>query len=232
MTRVLLYSSGLDSYCAAWLWRPDLCLYVDLGTGYNAPEIRLLGHAPAATRTTSLDLSPWERPEDRIIPLRNLMLACVAAQYGETIAMAATAGDRVLDKTPTFASMTSHLLTWLWQPQHWTEGKTVDLVLPVKHLSKSELVRAALDAGADPADIGSRTWSCYTPTAEGTECGACKPCARKWVALVANGCPPTADAADHVRRHYLPAIRDGSWDRGPAEAEDVITALRRAGRLT
>jgi len=193
--------------------------------------VRLQSHNPPGVLSiVALDLQRWERP-DGIIPLRNLLLVSIAAQYGSDIALAATAGDRVLDKTPEFAERAGELLSWLWQPQHWTGGKRVTVRLPVKHLSKAALVRAAVAAGADPARIAGDTFSCYTPTSEGAECGACKPCARKWVALLAADCAPSTDAREYVREHYLSAIEAGTWDRGDAERDDVLHALNLARSL-
>lgn len=221
MTKVLLYSGGLDSMCARFLWNPDVLLYINMGTKYTDAEQSRL---PTTVQTETLDLSPWER-SDGIIPNRNLILCAIATNYGNHIALAATAGDRVLDKSTEFAEQASTLLSYLWQPQHWTSGKDIKIELPVKHLSKLQLVQQALQAGATPLELGS-SWSCYTPV-NNTECGACKPCCRKWVALAAAGYPDvTVDASKAVKTHYLPAIKNGTWDRGKAEADAVLQALK------
>lgn len=225
MTRVLLYSGGLDCYCLAHLWPPDVLLHVDMGTAYGKRETARLHRQPLPLglplTKARLPLAAWERP-DLIIPGRNLHLLLVAAQYGDTLALAATAGDRVLDKSSEFAARASDLLTYLWRPQHWTEGKQVEVVLPGKHLTKTELVQRALAAGAPPDGL-TGTWSCYGDGKR--ECGACKPCARKWVALVLNDVQPAVDCRPYVAAHF-DALTEG---RGPTEHGDVLAALTLTG---
>lgn len=231
--KVLLYSGGLDSYCAAYVWHPDTLLHVDMGTAYGIQELEKLHKAPLPVTVVDLDLVAWER-EDKIIPMRNLLLVTLASVYGDQVGLAATKGDRVLDKSQGFALLATNVLSYLWQPQHWTVGRdAVDVVLPVKHLTKTQLVREALSIGAPPEGMWRDTFSCYTPNMAGAECGECKPCARKWVALKANVLiSPNMDAGEYVLREYWPAILNGGWDRGAEEATDVITALRFAGRIT
>lgn len=218
-TRVLLYSGGMDSWCLRHLWQPDVCLYVDMGTLYADEELATLDADVVVLDAKAL--GQWEHA-NAIIPLRNLLLVTLAAQYGGNegsvqVAMAATAGDRSLDKSPPFAHRASELLTWLWSPQWWTPGKAVDVVLPVKDLTKAELVGRYLAAGGDPQAL-LRSFSCYTPTLHGKPCGACKPCARRWVALACNGIQSTPDCRDYVAQHLLATARG-------AEDADVRRAL-------
>lgn len=228
MTKVLLYSAGQDSWCARYLWKPDVCLYVDMGTGYTELEKQRLDDA---VEIAQLPLAQWELP-DKIIPLRNLLLVCVAAQYGGNagsvqVALAATSGDRPLDKSEDFATRGSEFLTWLWGPQRWTPGKRVDIVLPFKDLSKAQLVGAYLDAGGDLQALRNRSVSCYTPTSAGP-CGRCKACARRWVAFAANGVPSTPDCRNYIIGAILPGIKNGT-DVRKQENADVLTALDRTG---
>lgn len=223
-TKVLLYSAGQDSWCLRHLWKPDVCLYVDMGTEYTALERDRLD---PGVDIAALPLDRWELP-DKIIPLRNLMLVCLAAQYGGNdgrvqVALAATAGDRPRDKGDEFAERATDLLTWLWGPQRWTTGKEVEVVLPAKHLSKAGLVREYVAAGGDVDALRDRSVSCYTPTA-GQPCGACKACARRWVAFAANGIPSRPDCRAYVTQHVLPGILAGADDR-EGENADVLTAL-------
>lgn len=223
MTKVLLYSSGMDSVAMDFLWKPDVRLYVDMGTAYAEQEKALL---PADAVVVPLPLKQFERP-DGIIPLRNLMLVAVAAQFGTEVGMAATKGDRVLDKSFRFASLASDLMSFLWSEQHWTPGKKVKVALPLKLLSKREIVAAYLEAGGDGEVLASRTFSCYAPTASGAHCGACKPCYRKWVALTCNGISAGYSARAYIEQHILPAIKDGTFGRGD-EGKDVLDALTHA----
>lgn len=90
--KVLLYSGGMDSWLIDKIWKPDVKLYVDMGTKYSQEEIKRL---PADVVVEKLDLSKWER-EDKIIPLRNMYLIGIATNYGNEICLGATAGDRCL----------------------------------------------------------------------------------------------------------------------------------------
>ena len=114
--KVLLYSGGMDSWLIDKLWKPDIRLYVDMNTRYSKEEMKRL---PDDTIIERLDLSKWER-EDKIIPLRNMYLIGIATNYGDEICLGATAGDRVLDKSPVFAELYEDLLGYLYQKQHWT----------------------------------------------------------------------------------------------------------------
>lgn len=221
MTKVLLYSGGMDSEAARLLWAPDVLLYVDMGTCYTTAELARL---PDGVLVEQLPLARWERP-DGIIPMRNLLLVAIASIYGDQVGLAATAGDRVLDKSPEFAAMAGVILSHLWAPQHWTEGKRVDVVLPVKHLTKSAMVvTVVVEHGEAGARALAATFSCYQPTEDGAECGTCKPCTRKWVAFAASGWawllgPWAATARATVAAMDLP------HDRGPDEVADVRAAL-------
>ena len=81
MTKVLLYSGGMDSWLIDKLWKPDVKLCVNMHTKYSAQEIKNL---PEDVIIEELDLSKWERP-DAIIPLRNLYLVMLASNYGDEI---------------------------------------------------------------------------------------------------------------------------------------------------
>ena len=105
--KVLLYSGGMDSWLIDKIWKPDVKLYVDMNTKYSQEEIKRL---PSDVIIDKLDLSKWER-EDKIIPLRNMYLIGIASNYGNEICLGATAGDRVLDKSPVFADIYEQLLS-------------------------------------------------------------------------------------------------------------------------
>jgi 7-cyano-7-deazaguanine synthase len=226
--RVLLLSGGMDSLALDLLWKPDVRLYVDMGTRYAAAERRALSRLDLAIQTVMLPLDRFELP-DGIIPLRNLMLCAIAAQFGDSIALAATAGDRVLDKSEPFAWLTSELLSYLWKRQHWTDGKSVHVALPTKSLSKRELVKRYIDEGGDPLWLAERSLSCYEPSRDDTPCGICKPCLRKWVAFAANGIEIrekwAARARAEVVDEIVPQIKRGTYDRSPSESRDVLDAI-------
>jgi 7-cyano-7-deazaguanine synthase len=53
-----------------------------------------------------------------------------------------------------------------------TEGRGFRIHTPLSAMSKADIVRAAIGAGA-PLEL---TWSCYDPTPAGRPCGACDSC--------------------------------------------------------
>lgn len=221
MAKVLLFSGGLDSYALRHLWKPDLSLYVNLGTEYAPVEMAKLDHRTTVYNFTSLQM--FERP-DRIIPLRNLFLVSIAAQFGNEIALAATAGDRVLDKSFRFASQVGKILTLLMN-DYWSDRRgDYEVVLPVKDLTKRQLVARYVEAGGDPHELADRSFSCYSPTRDLKACGQCKPCFRKWVAFKLNGFDIEPNSKAYIEAEILPQILGGQYGRADEEAE-ILEAI-------
>lgn len=220
-TKVLLFSGGLDSYALRYLWEPDLSLYINLGTEYSAVEMTKLDRE--VTILNFPGLLTFERP-DKIIPLRNLFLIGIAAQYGQEIALAATAGDRVLDKSYRFAAKTSSLLSLLMN-DYWSDRRgQYEVVLPVKNLTKRQLIATYIDAGGDPLELAEQSFSCYTPTPDMKACGRCKPCFRKWVAFKLNGFEIEPNSKPYIEAEILPQILAGRYGRAEEEAE-ILEAI-------
>lgn len=226
---VLLYSGGLDSFIAAALLTPDTLLHVAMGGRYSTAETGHLTRPPGCPEpvTIHLPIGRWER-EDLIVPGRNAFLVLAAANYGDTVHLAATAGDRVTDKDDEFAARLNHLLAHIYAPQWWLPtGRPVEVRLPFKRWTKREMVAEYLRRGL-PAAALLDTFSCYAPTGDGDtlrECGRCKPCMRKWVALAANGVTPRVDASDAARE----AVDRGDFNDRGAELADVTAALAAPG---
>lgn len=225
MKKVLLYSGGMDSWLISKIWDPDVLLYVDMCTKYSKAEIERL---PKDVIIEKLDLSKWERP-DGIIPLRNLYLIMIAANYGDEICLGATAGDRVLDKSFEFAEKASDLLSFLYSKQHWTEGRTIKVNLDFKNLTKKELLIRYLNQGGSLAEAANNSFSCYEPILDGSgrwsECWQCKPCFRKYVAFKILGYDFGA-RIDRLVKEYLdieiiPSILAGSYGRADEE-KDIL----------
>lgn len=229
--KVLLYSGGLDSHCAAWIWKPDLCLYVHTGAPYEAWELenirsRLTVPAPMLEIDGTCLLPHMHG--DFVIPQRNAFLVLHAAYYGNTIAMAVTEGDgaSATDKDHYFRDRMTMLLQRLWS--RTATSSPVELVLPWKLRTKAELVRMALEAGM-PREDAIATPSCYLP--DGGDCGTCKACVRKWIALEVNGIhwAMRERAAASVSDETIAAAQAGQYRL--REGADTLKALRRVGRL-
>lgn len=198
--KVLLFSGGTDSVMAAYLYKPDILLHIDVAGSYSIGdevaahavhrEFSFLYNLPLTTIRAHC-LAGFERRDDKILPLRNLYFVMLASHYGDTIILGAMGGDRVLDKSYEFASLTSELLSYLYSEQHWCIGRDIKIELPMKKFTKVEVMRQYLAANG-PITALLEASSCYAPNVlapkrEGWHCGWCKSCLRKWVAMECNG---------------------------------------------
>lgn len=235
-TKVLLFSGGSDSVLISYLYKPDFLVYVNMHTRYSEEEIKKIKNSIFADKVKVIDfpfLGQYER-EDAIIPLRNLYLPMVicnefkAEDYGDLdICLGATAGDRVLDKSPKFAEMTSELLTYLYEPQHWIpEGRKIRINIDYKKYTKTEMLKLYKDQGGDINQLMKESFSCYDPI-DGEECwcrnGICKPCFRKYIAYKLNGAyfKPEIDVSvcEAIKAEILPSIEAGTYGRAEEEKE-------------
>jgi 7-cyano-7-deazaguanine synthase in queuosine biosynthesis len=237
MKKILLYSGGLDSYLIKELWKPDLLLYIDVNSKYSLGE-RVHFTCQSSTYDNlvidELDLGKWER-EDLIIPLRNMYLIMWATNYadeeGAEICIGATAGDRVYDKSESFVSMFEPVLNYLYQPQHWTNGKTFRINIDYKSKTKHQILKEYLDQGGTLEDAFNNSLSCYNPTwtdGKVAPCWKCKPCFRKFVAFALMGMKFDDLLLDtvipYINENILPLIKAGTYGRGEEE-HDVLKVL-------
>lgn len=228
--KVLLYSGGMDSWLIRQIWKPDISLYVDMNTRYSQEEISRL---PSDVIVERLDLSKWERP-DAIIPLRNLYLLALATNYGNHICIGATAGDRVLDKSFEFRDRLQDLLNYLYQKQHWTEERKIQLCFDFKNWTKTKLLREYLNRGGSIEKAFHSSFSCYNPN-NGRECWECKPCFRKFIAFALNGMVFPDDVSyrvlNYIEREILPSIKSGTYGRGQEEENEILQVLTMYERI-
>lgn len=185
-TRIILFSSGMDSYILKKVYdfSDEECLFVNLGTKENKIEEKLIDEAFPDTNKVALPLINYELP-NKIIPFRNHYLALLAANYGNHIYFAFTAGDTTKDKDYVFKSQIENILNYFSQDTEkiWKQGPFV-VHMPFKDMTKTEIVKAYLEKGFDPYLLLRNSSSCY----EGHEraCGKCRSCLRKFVALTLN----------------------------------------------
>jgi len=220
--KVLLYSGGMDSVAARVLWKPDVLLYVNTGNEYGWAERRKL---PPECELAECKVPCAKEYGEGIVPARNLVLVAVASQWGRRVGLAATAGDRVKDKDETFAERAGGVLSHIWD-DYWNAERpyTVAVELPVKHLTKRQLLAECAAHGVDLDKMARESLSCYTPKKAGGECGHCKACFRKWVAFRLHGVKLPYDAEPYIRTMILPMIRLGKYGRGEEE-QDILEAL-------
>lgn len=237
MKKVLLYSGGMDSWLMSKLWKPDIKLYVDMKTRYSENELARIRKEPDV-QVVEFPLGQWER-EDAIIPLRNLYLAMVACNVTGSedveILIGATAGDRVLDKSPEFVNKATDLLSYLYTPQHWIlEGKKVRVCIDYKQYTKTDLLKMFKEQGGDLEEAFTRSFSCYNPV-DGHECWHCKPCFRKFTAFSEAGYEFSDDVArtvcSYIKTDILPGIEAGTYGRGEKEEHDIVDVYNKYKHL-
>jgi 7-cyano-7-deazaguanine synthase len=178
--RVLLFSGGVDSFCAYYYLNKPQTVYFDLRTRYSHKELKYIKNAfPNTIIDDSLDLRSREIGDKAYVPFRNLLIACQAAHYSDTIIIAGLKDDKVSDKNEEVFVEMSCLLSKM-------EGRQINVTSPFWQHTKAEVVRWYLeDFGGTPSDLVN-TVSCYSATST-SYCGQCPCCFRKWCALTTNG---------------------------------------------
>lgn len=180
MSEVILYSGGMDSVIVSHLHPDAKKVYFDMKSRYSEAEMATLEDDVIIDET--FDFSKLER-DDAIIPYRNMYLVTRACDYGDVIYVGATEGDRSNDKDKRFFELASYVINHM-NASWWGDGHEKRFEYPLKDLTKSECVQTYLNAGGDPQRLID-SFSCYTPV-ENKQCGNCKPCVRKFGALLLN----------------------------------------------
>lgn len=187
MVKVLLYSGGLDSYCLNYIIKPDIRLYIDIGTKESINEITTIEKSGIKVEFVKFkELSKFELP-NKIIPFRNCFFVLLASQYGDEIYLASTYGDTTKDKDYVFKAQIEAILNYFASDQDKINIKCshYEVKLPFKELTKSEIVREYIKLGGNIQSLLKYSRSCYMPINE-KECGRCRSCLRKAVALAKN----------------------------------------------
>ena len=175
MRVVQLYSGGLDSYIISKLIHPDVKLYFNYGTEQNKLEMSKL---PDDVIIKDLPIGEYTQ-DDGIctIPLRNLIFASIAVNYGEEIIIGGLKSDLHFDKKPEFARQATLLFNSVLEKER--QPKTVKISIPFSEYTKTDLIVDYLNAGYSIDDLDKYSWSCHTPE-NGKPCTHCQACvARK-----------------------------------------------------
>lgn len=191
MARVLMFSSGLDSFILkeVYKFKNDECLYIDTQTEESQNEINLVQRNFPGVRIITFPLVQWEL-ENKIIPFRNNIMAFIGAQYANEIFFAFTLGDTTKDKDYIFKAQMEGMLNYF----HLDKDKIASLIdknlpyiiqMPFKHMTKTEMVALYLDQGGSIYGLLTKSRSCYA--ALELSCGKCRSCIRRYVALKLNG---------------------------------------------
>lgn len=226
--KVLLYSGGMDSWLIRKLWKPDLCLYVDMKTEYSEIEKSRL---PEDVKVVELPLQQFSLPNS-IIPLRNLylfMTACNVTEFEDAqICLGALNGDRINDKTKKFVDLLNPLLQYLYEPQQSQPGKNVEVVLPYKDMSKRELLTEYVSQGGILREVWENSFSCYHPV-NNRPCLNCKACFRKAIPFIVAGMEFKTEEKEAIKKFLddkvLTDMDNYTKDKGK-EGEDCLQAIQ------
>lgn len=204
--RVILFSGGLDSFMTWWALKDEnpVCVYFGLNHKYQNKELQAIEKLEArvpklkVTRDFNLDLSDYEE-EDSYIPLRNLFLIQLASFYGDEVYITVQAGEQTIpDRKPANLTKAGKLIELIG-------GKDYFKVIPYfTNLTKTEMVKKYIEFHQGNPNFLKLTSSCYN----GSNCGDCPACFRRWVALSLNSIddyymvPPwkTQTARNYVER--------------------------------
>lgn len=179
--KVLLYSGGLDSSCAWWVLGRPAALYC--GGSFGPARHANLGEMAAienqleispefrrALNIMEFDFRPFMREGEYRMPREMICAQLAWARGFDTIQIAYTKDDGVSE-------------SWAaTQAENYGAAvgmKGFRVEFPVRHLTKRELVRQALKAGAPPGFLRA-SHSCLNAS---TACGKCKSCKQRKAAL-------------------------------------------------
>ena len=209
---VILFSGGMDSFCMMKLHNHDTLLTFDLGTKDNRKELqqiqKMIDHDIINSdklEVVSLPLSRFELP-NKIVPHRNSLMCLIASNFGNRIYVGATAGDTTKDKDHVFKSQVEGLLNYFALDQHKVTHPNYPYTveMPFKHLTKVQIVATYLEKGGSASDLLEYSRSCYNDSTK--ECGKCRSCLRKIVALELNDLPYEKYFQYNPLEHDLPEV--------------------------
>lgn len=238
----LLMSGGPDSLIAhRYLERNGhLVTWVQvlLGHRYQDVEIRTvdnllttinrdrMGESIVPLYRPQIDLGQFEE-ENANIPMRNLFLAAMAAQFEDEVCLVVQQGERdIPDRSSWFFTRAGRLLEQL-------KGSKVHLFTPFHRMTKVDMVQWYLLNGGD-ASMLRATWSCFDPVngdpSKWKPCGNCAACFRRWVAFSSNGIDE--ELARPIKDFdgldgYIERLREGKYD--PRRTRQTIQALKQIG---
>lgn len=221
---VLLFSGGIDSFCAFKHFRSFRgigvdSLYFDLGTPYTAKEIDFV---TKVDKEITIDISLKFLGETQVgskafVPYRNIFLAMRAASLGyKKIWIAGVKDDVVNDKSDIAFRDFSAFLT-----RYSIDGKPVIVDSPFWDRTKASVVKWALNSHLVTVEELLSTVSCYS-AAPTNYCGQCNSCFRKFIALRSAGIKIDF-YNDPMMEDYYAKCAAGNYD--VERAEDTMKVI-------
>lgn len=210
MSKVLLYSGGMDSWLINKLWKPDKKIYINIHGKYSEEEIKRL---PNDVEIIDFPFLGLQELDNAFIPLRNLYFLMIATHYGEEVCLGATSGDGGKDKSLDFLIKAESLISDLWKDKKIY--KEVKIKKDFVKLSKGQLIDKYIQYGGTIDEIKNSTFSCYTPNND-KECFDCYPCFRKFALLYTHGAIYTDEEKrkmwDYIKNNIIPTKEEGGYE--------------------
>lgn len=228
VTTCLMYSGGLDSYCAYWYGLYHgfevKALFVDYDQPYSEREIEAILVNDIPLRIVEIR-GLWQLIEPRlfnqIVPSRNVLLAVIGAMVGETVWICTLDGEqkgKEHDKSEYFYTTLTRLLTYT----NNAFTPFTHIVSPFESMSKAEVVKWMLTNQPNKLDGMLRTSSCYNDHSKSQGCGSCLTCYKRAQAFYLNKIdtredydtdPFSSAYADEMRREIPLAHEQKNYSR-------------------
>jgi 7-cyano-7-deazaguanine synthase in queuosine biosynthesis len=182
----------MDSYVMNYLIKPDVLLYVKVGSSYEIKELKKIyefvkdKHIENKLIVSDLSFLNQFALSNAHVPLRNLYFIQQASLYGDEIYLGALKGEISKDKSAYFRKTTEELLSYCWNDTLMLDKqKTIKVIFPFAKLTKTQMLKQYIQKNGSIEDLVKYTISCYDEQ-EGF-CGECMSCFRRYVAEVNNG---------------------------------------------
>ncbi len=220
---VIPVSGGIDSLILADANPGATLVFVRYGQPYLDQEQRAV-YRLYGDRVRFVDVGGVDTSRE-YVPARNLIIACIAAQFGDTILIGGLADDNAADQSTKAAEEMSTILSNQC-------GYQVSVSMPLSEYCKAEAVSFYLN---EPETIeGSllkmsrirATFSCYAEDSASDFCGDCSACFRRSTALLANGVDVQMPH-DRIVLEYMQKLHNYHPDRVWA----IFKALQLDGRV-
>lgn len=216
-----------------------VCVWVDLGQPYAEREWSAAQRtAPEVVRINCQMMAhpAYVGMSGHIVPARNLLLATIAAGFGDKVWLGALLGETHpfgnRDKSVEWRHLTSGVLTYNFLPVR--PETTVEY--PLGHMTKREVVAYGLSLGLTPNDF-AQTTSCHSDIGDDLPCGVCVACFHRWIGMSLNGInemhqqlPWTSNLVESEMRAMVAAETVGETIHyHPSRIRDTREALESVG---
>jgi 7-cyano-7-deazaguanine synthase len=193
---IVLFSGGLDSFCALhWArdkWGADnvAALFLDFGHKYSLRECLTVGRfcdlLGAKLIQRNVPIGDQEDPITYHLQLRNTFALLTASYYSNNIVFGTLYRELSEDCTPKFVKSIQNLLRSQYKANIFHDEKVMTIHTPFINTTKTEMVEWYLKEKGYLSQILLETISCYKATGTVKQCGQCASCLQRWIALANN----------------------------------------------